>query len=243
MTHSTRPMGGGIVHVDMGDQPGIGKGAIRLLVFAIAGAIVMPWVAYRSLNRYDMLRMPVTAAAANAAVSSANVVGEAAKAVKETATVALGATSKEALPDGTELTVPPRGVESQMINFLADTSGSSASEASFACDRVVFDPGTAKLQSSSADQLQDLAKILKAYPATTVQIAGYADNTATKAEQQKLSTLRAKAVASKLVSLGVPPALITTNGNRDHQATAANTAQGSPGNNVQVSLLVTKKPK
>ena len=69
MADSARPVSGGIVHADMGDEPGIGKGAMRLLVFAIAGAIVMPWVAYRSLNRYDMLRMPVTSAAAGAAVS------------------------------------------------------------------------------------------------------------------------------------------------------------------------------
>ena len=173
MTDSARPMSGGIVHVDMGDEPGIGKGAMRLLVFAIAGAIVMPWVAYRSLNRYDMLRMPVTAAAAGAAVSPANVVGDAAEAVKETATVALGAVSKVNLPDGTELTVPPRGLESQIINFLTDTSGTSANEASFDCDRVIFDAGTANFQATSTDQLRNAAKILKAYPTTSVQIDGY----------------------------------------------------------------------
>lgn len=240
MTDSARPMSGGIVHVDMGDEPGIGKGAMRLLVFAIAGAIVMPWVAYRSLNRYDMLRMPVTAAAAGAAVSPANVVGDAAEAVKETATVALGAVSKVNLPDGTELTVPPRGLESQIINFLTDTSGTSANEASFDCDRVIFDAGTANFQATSTDQLRNAAKILKAYPTTSVQIDGYAD-TGTKAEQQKLSAQRAKAVTAELANLGVSPARMSAKGNGDHQPAAANTAQEVPGSNVQVSLVVTKK--
>ncbi len=241
MADSARPAGGGIVHVDIGDEPGIGKGAMRLLVFAIAGAIVMPWVAYRSLNRYDMLRMPVTAAAAGAAVSSANVVGDAAKAVKETATVALGAVSKANLPDGTELTVPPRGLESQIINFLTDTSGTSANEASFDCDRVIFDAGTANLQAASTDQLRNAAKILKAYPTTSVQIHGYADNTGTKAEQQKLSTQRAKAVTAELANLGVSPARMSAKRNGDHQPAAADTAQEVPGSNVQVSLVVIKK--
>lgn len=239
MADSARSISGGIVHVDMGDEPGIGKGAMRLLVFAIAGAIVMPWVAYRSLNRYDMLRTPVTSAAAGAAVSSANVLGEAAKAVKETATVALGADSKVNLPDGTELTVPPRGLESRIINFLTDTSGTSANEASFDCDRVIFDGGTANLQATSTDQLRNVAKILKAYPTTSVQIDGYADNTGTKAEQQKQSMQRAKAVAAELVSLGVSPARMSAKGGGAHSA--ANAAQEAPGNNLQVSLVVTKK--
>ena len=38
MADSARPVSNGIVHVDTGDEPGIGKGAMRLLVFAIAGA-------------------------------------------------------------------------------------------------------------------------------------------------------------------------------------------------------------
>ncbi len=240
MAYSARPMSRETVPVDLGDEPGIGKGAMRLLVFAIAGAIVMPWVAYRSLNRYDMLRMPVTAAAAGAAVSSANVVGEAAKAVKETATVALGAVSKVNLPDGTGLTVPPSGLESQIINFLTDTSGTSATEASFDCDRVMFDAGTANLQATSTDQLRNVAKILKAYPATSVQIDGYADSAGTKAEQEKLSAQRAKAVAAELASLGVSPTRMNAKGSADHPQ-AANAAQNVPGSNVQVSLVVTKK--
>jgi K(+)-stimulated pyrophosphate-energized sodium pump len=241
MADLARPMSGGVVHVDTGDEPGIGKAAIRLLIFAIAGAIVMPWVAYRSLNRYDMLRMPVTAAAAGAAVSSANVVGEAAKAVKETATVALGAVSKVNLPDGTELTATPRGLESQIINFLTDTSGTSANEASFDCDRVIFDAGTANLQATSTDQLQNVAKILKAYRTTSVQIDGYADTTGTKAEQQKLSTQRAKSVAARLASLGVSPTRMSANGNGYLQSAIANAAQEAPGNNAQVSLVLTRK--
>ena len=155
--------------------------------------------------------------------------------------MALGAVSKVNLPDGTELTVPPRGLESQIINFLTDTSGTPANEASFNCDRVIFDTGTADLQATSTDQLQNLARILKAYPATSVQIDGYADNTGTKAEQQKLSTQRAKAVAAGLANLGVSPARMSAKGNGTHQPAAADTTQDAPGNNVQISLVVTKK--
>jgi hypothetical protein len=42
MADSARFVSGRIVHVDIGDEPGFGKGALRLLIFAIAGAIVMP---------------------------------------------------------------------------------------------------------------------------------------------------------------------------------------------------------
>jgi OmpA-OmpF porin, OOP family len=192
---------------------GLEKTAMRFLLFAIAGAIVMAWLAYCSLNCYDMLRMPVTAAAAGAAVSSANVVGEAAKAVKETATVALGAVSKVNLPDDTELAVAPRGVESQIVNFITDTSATQGNKASFDCDRVLFDSGTAHIQANSTDQLQNVGKSLEAYPTASVRIDGYSDDTGTKADQQKLSMQRAKVVIAELAKFGVTPALMSVRGN------------------------------
>lgn len=103
METQARDRSSGIPTEDLGTGPGMGQSAIRLLILAICGAIGMSWVSYRALNFYNMSWTPVTATAASAAVSSANAVGDAAKAVKDTAAVTLGTTSTVRLPNGTEV--------------------------------------------------------------------------------------------------------------------------------------------
>jgi outer membrane protein OmpA-like peptidoglycan-associated protein len=237
MDSQPRDKHSGIPAEDLGAEPGLGQGAIRLMILAICGAIIMPWVSYRALNFHHMSWTPVTSTAASAAVGSANVVGDAAKAVKDTAAVTLGAASTVRLPNGTELKVAPKGAEADLVNFLTSSPEASATTASVDLDRVTFQDGSATLQPSSDDQLNNIATILKAYPTSSIQIQGFADQAPNPAAASKLSTDRAQTVKQKLAALGVASSQISVAGTRQR----SNAAPATQGQNGDIVLSVTKK--
>jgi outer membrane protein OmpA-like peptidoglycan-associated protein len=227
----------GIPGEDLGIGPGIGHNAMRLLILAICGAIVMSWVSYRSMNLHNMSSTPVTSTAASAAVSSADVVGDAAKAVKGAAAVTLGASSKVRLPNGTEVTAPPEGAEAALLNFLSNSPEAAATSTPVDLNRVTFENGSAKLQSSSNEQLKNVATILGAYPTSSIQIQGYADRTQNRVAAAKLSADRAQKVKQELAALGVALAQMSVAGSRQRN----NAMPSSQGTNNDVLLVVTKK--
>jgi len=238
METQPRPSRSGIPAQDLGTGPGMGHSAMRLLILAICGAIVMPWVSYRALNFHNMSWTPVTSTAASAAVNSANVVGDAAKAVKDTAAVALGTTSTVRLPNGTEVAAPANGAEAALANFLTNSpEGSSASSASVDLDRVSFENGSAKLQASSDEQLKNIATILKAYPTSNVEIQGAADQAQNAAAAAELSTKRAQKIKQELAADGVPSAQMSVAGTRER----SNAMPAGPGKSGDAVLVVTKK--
>jgi outer membrane protein OmpA-like peptidoglycan-associated protein len=226
----------GIPADDLGTGPGMGRSAMRLLILAICGAMVMPWVSYRALNFHNMSWTPVISTAASAAVSSANVVGDAAKAVKDTAAVTLGTTSTVRLPNGTEVSAPAKGAEAALLNFLTSSSEASSAPSAFVdLDLVSFENGTATLQASSEEQLKNIATILKAYPTSSVEIQGAADQAPNAGAAAKLSTERAQKIKQELAAKGVPSAQMRVAGSR--QRSNAMPA----GKNGDAVLVVTKK--
>ena len=70
---------------------------------------------------------------------------------------------RKKLPNGVELRILESGVENQLLAFLEQASPDSGE---FNLDRISFDRAKSTLQSSLQEQLQNLAKILKAYPNT-----------------------------------------------------------------------------
>jgi OmpA-OmpF porin, OOP family len=231
----------GIPVEDLGAGPGIGHSALRMVIVAIGVAIVMPWVSYRAMNFQSMTRTPVTPTAASAAVSSANVVGDAASAVKDTAGVALGAKSTVRLPNGAEVTAPPKGAEAALLNFLTNSPASSAETSATSTpmelDRVSFEQGSAMLAPSSDEQLKNIATILKAYPASSVQIQGYADPSQNAPAAGKLSAERAQKIKQELTALGVAPSQMSAAGSQQR----GNPSPTTQGTNSEVELVVTKK--
>jgi OOP family OmpA-OmpF porin len=88
----------------------------------------------------------------------------------------LGEFIKRKLPNGTELNIPRLGIENKLIDFIEDPSKPVDKTTWFDFDRLTFDTGASTLQPSSAEQLHNIAAILKAYP----KIGGYTDNTGTR---------------------------------------------------------------
>jgi OOP family OmpA-OmpF porin len=145
------------------------------------------------------------------------------------------------LPDGTELNVPESGIENQLATFIADSSKPVDKTTWFNFDRLTFDTGKATLQSSSQEQLDNVAAILKAYPNVHVKVGGYTDNSGKAAANLKLSDDRAKNVMEALVAGGIDKARLEAKGYGDAHPVASNDTEEGRAQNRRISLLVTQK--
>ncbi|MGB3263757.1 MAG: OmpA family protein [Microcoleus sp.] len=68
--------------------------------------------------------------------------------------------------------------------------------------RIYFDPGTAKLDSTSAEIIASVKKFMDRYPQKHIKIIGHSDGTGEVATNQRLSLRRAAAVRDALVRQG-----------------------------------------
>ncbi len=77
---------------------------------------------------------------------------------------------------------------------------------------VLFDTDQAKLKAGGMGQVGKLAELLQQNLQRTAVIEGHTDSTGSEAHNQRLSTLRADAVKSALVKMGVAPSRLQTKG-------------------------------
>jgi len=182
---------------------------------------------------FNRAKAPVTETAQNAANTMSSAATSAAG--------ALGDFFKTKLPDGVELNIPQNGIENKLIGFITDSSKPVDQTTWFNFDRLLFDTGAATLQPSSQEQLTNIAEILKAYPNVHVKIGGYTDNTGDAAANQKLSDDRAKNVMNALVSLGIDPSRLESQGYGDQYPVADNSTEEGRQQNRRIALRVTQK--
>jgi outer membrane protein OmpA-like peptidoglycan-associated protein len=145
------------------------------------------------------------------------------------------------LVDGTVITVPERGVENRLLAFIVDTSRMPDSTTWFDFDRLLFNTGSATLQPQSREQLRDVAAILKAHPNAYVKIGGYTDNVGSPENNIALSQERADNVRTQLVSMGVDPSHLTSEGYGEQHPVADNSTEAGRAMNRRISMLVIKK--
>ena len=79
-------------------------------------------------------------------------------------------------------------------------------------DGVTFATGSASINQTFRNTLDQVAANLKTYPNSLVDVYGYTDNTGSDSFNQKLSEQRAQAVANYLISQGVASARIRWQG-------------------------------
>ena len=144
---------------------------------------------------------------------------------------------RKKLPNGVELRILESGVENQLLAFLEQASPDSGE---FNLDRISFDRAKSTLQSSLQEQLQNLAKILKAYPNTRIAINSYTDDRGNKARNLKLSRERANNVLRELVRMGVDKSRMTAQGLGDNHSIASNNSEEGRRQNRRISLSVTR---
>ena len=153
----------------------------------------------------------------------------------------LGAFGKKALPGGVELNIPERGIESNLIAFITDSSRPVDKTTWFNFDRLNFATGSASILPESGEQLNNIAAILKAYPNVNVKVGGYTDNTGDPAANRTLSQQRADAVRQALTAKGIDPKRMVAEGYGSDHPVGDNATEEGRAMNRRIALRVTKK--
>ena len=108
------------------------------------------------------------------------------------------------LPNGETLNI---GQNSQ-ISYLADGLSKKdqtllEKEKWFTIENLYFETGSEKLKAGAETQLDNIAKLLNAYPNLKVKLGGYTDNTGSEESNKTLSNLRAQSAKLYLMNLGI----------------------------------------
>jgi OmpA-OmpF porin, OOP family len=209
-----------------------GEGGGRKVILALIGLLflaLIAWLVSRGCNKSEPAPPPAEA------------VIPASAPVPTSAPGSLGKFIARKLPNGTELNIPRLGIENKLLDFVEDHSRPVDKTTWFDFDRLTFATGEATLQNSSAEQLQNIAAILKAYPNVKVKIGGYTDNTGNKQANLRLSQDRASNVMRELVQGGIDPSRLEAEGyGEDHPVADNSTPEGREANR-RISLRVTEK--
>jgi outer membrane protein OmpA-like peptidoglycan-associated protein len=147
------------------------------------------------------------------------------------------------LPTGYEVKAATDGVESHLIDFIEEPSKKIDKTNWFDFDRLRFAGQGADLDfQESRSQLENIARILMAYPAVRLKIGGYTDNKGSAATNRKLSDERAQAVRRALVQSGVNPERLEAEGyGAQHPVCPANDSEACRARNRRIAALVTAK--
>ena len=175
-----------------------------------------------------------------AAIGSSNGASQASNAASNAAG-SLGAFVNVSIPGGVDLTIPENGMEYRLLAYLKQANATVSRETWFEFDRLNFDPGLANLQLSSQEQLENIAKILTAYPNVYVQVGGYTDNEGDAATNLKLSQDRANAVMAHLIAFGIDPFRMDAKGYGQGHPIADNSTREGRARNRRIALRVTQK--
>jgi outer membrane protein OmpA-like peptidoglycan-associated protein len=140
------------------------------------------------------------------------------------------------LSTGYQVKAAKDGVESHLIHFIEDSDKRVDGTTWFDFDRLRFVGGGTELDiKGSRSQLENVAQILRAYPAVKLKIGGYAD----RAPLAKLSTQRASAVKKALVQSGVNAHRLKTQGYGSRYPACR--ASSSEDCGARIAVLVTAK--
>lgn len=110
------------------------------------------------------------------------------------------------------------GLEDAMITYLKSGAYKTDDDAKlketwYNFDHVNFKMGSAKeLEAGSQGQIENLAKILKAFPDAKIKVGGYTDKTGNEQTNLKLSQERADFIKSELTKLGVGSQILEAKG-------------------------------
>ncbi len=145
------------------------------------------------------------------------------------------------LPGNVDLSVPQLGVESRLLAFIQDPSKNVDEVTWFDFDRLLFNTDSAQLRPESEEQLRNIAAILAAYPDVHIKVGGYTDNTGDPQSNLKLSQDRADGVVAELISFGIKPERLESQGYGDQHPVADNSTEEGRARDRRISMRVTEK--
>lgn len=105
------------------------------------------------------------------------------------------------LPNDIELNAQKNGIEDQLVAYIKDASATIDKNKWFNFNALNFNTGTAELTSDSKMQIENIAKILNAFPKVQLKIGGYTDKVGDENANKTLSQKRAEVVAKAIQEL------------------------------------------
>jgi K(+)-stimulated pyrophosphate-energized sodium pump len=189
---------------------------ILIKLMSIVSLVIAPYIAVKSSH---------SSAAASTAV------------VEQVADIAPVA---KTLSTGAALSFAANGIEDQLIKFL-DSSEEVSKDKWFDFKNLNFATGSAVIDSTSMNEVSNIAEIMKAYPAVDIKVGGYTDNVGNAASNLKLSADRAAAVKAALTAAGIAATRMESEGyGQEHPAASNNTDEGK-AQNRRIAVSVRKK--
>ncbi len=152
----------------------------------------------------------------------------------------LGEFFSRKLKNGTELIIPSKGFENNLVNFI-ESDNPVDKTTWFDLRRIVFKTGSSELDERSMGQIDNVAQILKAYPNVHLKIGGYTDNTGSAETNKAVSAKRAAAVLNALVAKGIDKSRLASEGYGIEHPIASNDTPEGRTLNRRVSARVTQK--
>lgn len=175
--------------------------------------------------------------AANAAGAVADGAANAAGAVSDMATAAFAKVDEAAKAALDKITFTAGSAGSQMMDYI---KGGFKGDGSFRFNNVNFATGSAQLTADSASEIDNLAAILKAYPAVNVEIQGYTDNTGDAAANKTLSQARAASVLGRLIGQGIDGSRVKAVGFGADNPVADNGTEEGRAQNRRIEVKLVK---
>lgn len=108
-------------------------------------------------------------------------------------------------------------------------------------DSIYFGNASARLRPESKTQVDELVKIMKAFPNVDIKIEGHTDNFGIPDKNLRLSFIRAASVKRYLTLNAIDPIRITTEGLGDTKPIADNGTPEGMAKNRRIEVFITKK--
>ena len=148
-------------------------------------------------------------------------------------------TAGVSLPNGQKLDLPEGTFNYKLAKYLTDSSAKV--NQIFTFDNLNFESNSPVLIAGSEKTVQDLAKIMTAYPKVQVKLTGYTDNTGDSLQNRKLSAKRAFTVRNLLIANGISDIRIDFTGKGASNPVASNATEAGKAQNRRIEVKVVKK--
>ena len=143
------------------------------------------------------------------------------------------------LPNGQKLDLAEGSFNYKFAKYLTDSSAKV--NQTFTFDNLNFESNTPNLVAGLDKTVQDLARIMTAYPRVQLKLTGYTDNTGDSLQNRKLSLKRAFAIKNLLVANGIQDLRIDFTGKGSSNPIASNATEEGKAKNRRIEVKVVKK--
>lgn len=233
-TVSHGPSYSNVPHAEAPYLPARNRWAVPTIA-GLVGAAVLGWIVHRLAGN----PAPAVNETAGSAITTTTGAYHASDVMANAAS--LGHRINISLPNGAQLNVPSNGVEARLIRVIQRPATQASGVTWINFDHLLFQNGGAALQPQSNGQLNNIATILKAYPAVKIGLGGYTDNTGSESVNRTLSAQRAGSVMTALVQRGIDPTRLSATGYGEQNPIADNSTPAGRQMNRRIAIRVASK--